>query len=198
MTGSRKPTLTHFRGPALAVAACLVVGSVALAACGADPYKINWVVSPDTVVLYSLAHPNLNLVSAMDFYNRQRLRVEDPAASGNWDVAIDTRAGKMVLVAPGALGMVSKARIVRIEGVNFDDVVMAPADTTLYTEKQPLPLVMGSVYVVRSRKQLGGYGTTCVYYAKMAPVEIDSEAGSIRFVFDSSPVCNDRNLVPTD
>ena len=184
------------RRRALALAALLLAGGMTLSACGDDPFKIDWSINPDTVLLYSLARPDLNLVSGFDFYNREAVRIEDPQATGTWDVAVDTRAGKIVLLTPGALGVDSKARIAQIPGVSFDEVVEAPADTMLYTAKSPVPVQMGTVYVVRSRQGYGYYGTSCVYYSKLAPVEIDPQGGTLRFVFDSSPVCNDRKLIP--
>lgn len=196
MNPSRMPRLPHFRGRTLALAALVVLGTAGVAACGKDPFQIDWVESPDSVLLYSLARPQLNLVSGFDFYNRTALRVEDSEATGNWDVAVDTRNGKIVLVAPGAFGVDSKARVARLPGTTFADVIEAPADTTLYTATNPVPVEMGSVYVIQTRQGYGSFGRTCVYYAKLEPLEIDPIGGTLRFVYDSSPVCNDRSLIP--
>jgi hypothetical protein len=182
----------------LALAAVVALGSVGSVACGDDPFQIDWVESPDTVLLYSLARPQLNLFSGFDFYNRIPVRIEDSEATGNWDVAVDTRNGRVVLLAPGALGVDSKARVARIPGTTFADVIEAPADTTLYTAKEPVPVELGSVYVIRTRQQFGSFGRTCVYYAKLEPIEIDPVGGILRFVFDASPSCNDRALIPPD
>ena len=198
MTATKKPRRLDFRGRALALVAFVVLGTAGVAACGSDPYAIKWKESPDTAVLYSLARPQLNLVGGFDFYNRISVRVEDPQATGNWDVAVDTRDGKIVLVAPGVLGVDSKARVTRIPGVKFEDVVQAPGDTTLYTATSPVPVEFGSVYVMRTRQQYGPYGQVCVFYAKLAPLEIDPVEGLLRFVYDASPVCNDRWLIPRD
>jgi hypothetical protein len=196
MKAPEKPRLACLRGRTLALAAFVAVGTAGVAACGSDPFAIDWVESPDTVLLYSLARPQLNLVSGFDFYNRIAVRIEDSEATGNWDVAVDTRNGKIVLLAPGVLGVDSKARVARLPGTTFAEVIEAPADTTLYTATSPVPVELGSVYVMRTRQGFGSFGRVCVYYAKLEPLEIDPVGGTLRFVYDSSPVCNDRKLIP--
>ncbi len=196
MSSFRKSLPTRARGGTPTWIAVVFLGTLALGGCGRDPFQIDWVESPDTVTLYSLARPQLNLVSGFDFYNRIAVRIEDSEATGNWDIAVDTRNGKIVLLAPGALGVNSKARIARIPGTTFADVVEAPADTTLYTATSPVPAELGSVYVIRTRQGYGSFGRVCVYYAKLEPLEIDPVGGTLRFVFDASPSCNDRKLIP--
>jgi hypothetical protein len=55
---------------------------------------------------------------------------------------------------------------------------------------------LGHVYVIRTREKAGLYGQTCVYYGKFQPLEKDLVAGTLRFLFDTSPVCNSRKLYP--
>jgi len=196
MNAPQKPPFAPFRARALALVAAIAVGSGGVSACGSDPFAINWVESPDTVLLYSLARPELNLVSGFDFYHRVAVRIEDSGATGNWDMAVDTRSGDIVLLAPGALGVDSKARITRIPGTTFSEVIEAPADTTLYTATVPVPVELGSVYVMRTRQAYGSFGQVCVYYAKLEPLEIDPVGGTLRFVYDASPACNNRKLIP--
>jgi len=161
-----------------------------------DPYKLEWSVSPDTVLLYSLTRPELNLPSGFDFFNRTRVVLENPDATGNWDMAVDVRAGELVLLPPGALGISSKAQVAPLPGRAFDDVTEAPSDTAAYTARSPVLVELGTVYVWRTRQMYGAYGTSCVYYAKMEPLAIDAPGGTLQFVFDSSPACNDRSLIP--
>lgn len=166
------------------------------AACGDDPFRIDWEESPDTVRLFSLARSDMNLVSGFDFYNRFALAVERADATGNWDMAVDTRGGRIVLLPPGALGVTSKARVAALKGRTLADVTEAPADTTLYEALSPVPVELGTVYVWRTRQGFGSFGTACVYYAKLEPLIIDAEGGMLTFVFDGSPVCNDRSFIP--
>jgi hypothetical protein len=193
MTTPASPFSVRRRSRLPVLAALLVAGA---AACGDDPYAIDWAASPDTVLLYALARPELNLPSGFDFYNRSAMIVEDANATGQWDMAVDTRLGKIVLLAPGALGVSSKAAVAALKGRTFDDVTEAPADTAQYTSRVPVPVEMGTVYVWRSRQNYGYYGTSCVYYSKMEPLVIDAAAGTLTFVYDASPACNDRSLIP--
>ncbi len=186
------------RGLKPAPVAALVALSVGLATCGGDPFAFPWVISPDTVLLYSLARPELNLEAAFNFNNRRKVRVEAARATGTWDVAVDTRGGQIVLLPPGALGISSKASVVALPGLSFDDVLEAPEDTAVYSRFEAVPVHMGTVYVVKTGRSPGIFGTSCSYYAKLEPLVIDVEGGTLRFVFDASPVCNSLRLIPPD
>ena len=71
-------------------------------------------------------------------------------------------------------------------------------DTALYVARAPVPVELGTVYVWRSRQNYGYYGTSCVYYSKMEPLAMDPDGGTLTFVFDASPACNDRSLATPD
>jgi hypothetical protein len=180
-------------GAMLAAVAVLAVG---LAACDSDPFAFRWDPEPDTVLLYSLARPELNLVSAFSFYRRTPVRVEAAGSSGQWDAAVDTRNNEIVLLPPGALGVIGSARITTLEGLTLDDVRQAPGDTLVYVANDPVAVEMGNVYVIKTNRSTGSFGTSCVYYAKMAPLEIDPAGGTLQFEFVTNPVCNNRDLVP--
>ena len=182
--------------PRAAVAAALVVG--ALTACGDDPFSFRWDDTPDTVQLYSLARPELNLASGFNFFDGARVRVEAPNTAGGWDVALDTQGQDLVLLPPGALGISARARITAIPGTPFADVQEAPEDTAVYESDLPLALTSGTIYVVRTNRRRGSFGSTCVYYAKLEPVTIDVAGGSLTFRYVSSPICNSRDLIPPD
>ena len=193
MSEAERPARAPKIGAILATLGVLTVG---VAACDDDPFAFNWDPTPDTVLLYSLARPELNLVSAFAFFSRLPVRVEAAGSSGAWDAAVDTRGGEIVLLPPGALGVIGAARITTLEGMTLDDVRRAPSDTLVYEAEDPVPVSMGNVYVVRTNRSVGGFGTSCVYYAKLAPVEIDAAAGFLRFEFVTNPVCNSQDLVP--
>jgi len=176
-----------------AIAATLVV---TLGACGSDPFAIKWVEAPDTVLLYSLARPELNLAAGFNFQARSTIRVEAATATGTWDFALDTRDDQLVFLPPGALGVASKARVTALPGMEFNDVVEAPADTTLYSAVDPVPVQLGTIYVFRTGQSVGAFRTRCVYYAKLEPLIVDVAGGTLTFVFDGSPVCNNRSLIP--
>lgn len=176
---------------ALATAVALVgVG------CDGDPFAFDWDETPDTVFLYSLARPELNLESGFAFLQGLRVRIEDPLATGAWDAAVDTRGGELVLLPPGALGVNGTARIATIGGMALEDVTEAPADTLVYVANTPVPLAMGTIYIVKTNRQPGNFGSSCVYYAKLEPVILDVAGGTLTFRHVTNPVCNSRDLVP--
>jgi hypothetical protein len=172
----------------------------ATAACGDDPFDFDWSsqAAPDTVMLYSLDRPEPNLESGYDFRSDVAVRIEAVNATGSWDVAVDTRDGALVLLPPGALGIDSRASIAPTPGVPFADVIEAPSDTAAYVSDAPVTLEMGTVYIVRTHRRPGSFGSRCVYYAKLEPVEIDVAGGTLTFREVTNPICNDRKLIPPD
>jgi hypothetical protein len=180
------------------VGAALVTLVVAVAACDEDPFTFRWNATPDTVRLYSLERPEPNLVSGFGFASRTRFAVESPNSTGLWDVALDTESGELVLKPPGALGITARAAIVPMGAIAFDDVDEAPADTALYVLNDPVPMTLGNVYVVRTNRTVGSFGSTCVYYGKLEPVVVNSAAGELDFRYVISGICNSRSLVPPD
>ena len=176
----------------LALATIMAVGVVG---CD-DPFAIDWEESPDTVFIYSLARPEMNLPSAFDFVSNVPLRVESPLATGEWDVALDTQNGELVFLPPGALGVASSSRLAHIPNTTWDDVIQAPSDTTRYSREDPVPVRATDIYVLRTHQTRGFYGMSCVYFGRIQPLEIDVEGGALRFRYDVSPVCNSLRLIP--
>ena len=185
----------RWHAPAAATVAALLVG---LAACGDDPFALDWSDAPDTVQIYSLARPELNLASGFSFTPPPSARViEDPGVTGAWDIAIDTQGGQLVMLPPGALGITANARIAVMGAINFEELREAPEDTLLYEKNNPVPLSDGTVYVV-STNRLSTGTSSCGYYAKLQPVTIDVPGGTLKFRYVASPVCNSRDLVSPD
>jgi hypothetical protein len=185
------------------IAAPLVMAglvTVLVSACGDDPFAIRWELQADTVFLYSLARPELNLNAGYNFRpgGIGTVRIEAASSTGQWDVALDTRGGKLVFLPPGALGVTSRARITALPGMARADVVEAPEDTLVYSADQPFEVELGTIYVVRTDRVPGAFGSRCVYYARVEPLIIDVAGGTLTFVYDSSPVCNSRVLIPPD
>ena len=178
---------------AVAIAVALLMGTVG---CSDDPFAFDWNDAPDTVQLFSLARPELNLASAFAFFQRASIRVEAASATGTWDAAVDTRGTNLVLLPPGALGVTSRARIAALDGVSLDEVTRAPEDTLVYTADDPVPVRFGTVYVVRTDRATGSFGSSCVYYAKLEPVVIDVPGGTLTFRYVTNPICNSQDLVP--
>jgi hypothetical protein len=185
----------RWHAPATATVAALLVG---LAACGDDPFDFDWSNTPGTrgtVRLYSLARPEMNLESGFSFAPPPSAAiVEQPNATGSWDFALDTHGGELVLLPPGALGITARSRIAVLGPLNFDEILEAPEDTLLYEDDQPVPVSDGTVYVVRTNRRLGSFGSTCEYHAKMQAVTIDVAGGTLVFRYVANPICNSRAL----
>ena len=184
---------TRLAVPALATA--LVMAG---AACDDDPFAVNWTADPDTVHLYALSRPEPNLVSGYDFYPRRAVRIEAPTTGDDWDLALDFQGGEFVFLPPAALGIPSRAGLAVLEGATFESATEAPSDTTAYTTDAPVPIHPGQIYVIRTRRQTGFWGTLCHYYGKIELLASDRSSGSVYFQFDLSQACNDLSLIPPD
>jgi len=150
------------------------------------------------VLLYSLARPELNLPSGYDFVDRRELEIQQPGATGLWDLLVDTQDGQLVFVPPGALGIDSEVMILPIPDMAFDDLLTAPEDSTLYTRDQPVSIETSSVYVLRTHEGPSRFGVPCVFWGKIQPTEIDLALETVQFIYDVSILCDDRGLVPED
>ena len=175
--------------------AALLVG---MASCGDDPFAFEWDDAPDTVQLYALGRSEFNLPSGFNFYEDQTVRVEDPGATGSWDVAVDTLGGNLVFLPPGALGITARARIATLPGIRFDDLREAPEDTAVYEADLPAIVDGSTVYVVSTNRRVGSFGSSCIYYAKVEPLTFDVLEGVLTFRYVSSPLCNNREFVSPD
>lgn len=174
---------------------------VMLAACD-DPFGPNhWIAFQDTLVMYSASRAEyVGLGSVLDAVADPVtvLPIEIPGATGNWDLVLIDEGSGLSLVPAGALtGLESnRARLAVLEGRDFETLEEAPSDTTRYSAG-PVPLRLGVVYVLRTRK--GPCGLTSGYrYAKLKPLAIDVARGTFRFVVTRNPYCDDRSLVPPD
>lgn len=181
-----------------ALAAVALVVAVAAGACDDDPFGLDdWVANPTELILYSLDRPELNLPSGANLYQKFTVRLESPTASGNWDLALDTRDGQLVFLDPASVGIAgSTVRIATLPNTSFDDVVRAPADSTSYVSDQAVPVELNTVYVVRTNLYPGQFGQRCFFYSKLEPLVVDVAGGTVEFVVDTNPICRDRDLVP--
>lgn len=184
--------------PRLLLVAALTLPVFSLAACGDDPFATQWASNIDTVSIFSIQRPELGLPSGFDFPGRLPVVIENPTASGTWDVAVDDDGTTVSLVPSSALGVASRVGIAPIPGIAFEDVTEAPGDTAAYVVDAAVPMEIGTTYAVRSREVPGFFGERCVYYAKVQPIAIDLVERTLEFFHETSPACNDRNLVPTE
>lgn len=162
-----------------------------------DPFALEWIAAPDTVLLYSITRPELNVDSGFDFLRRQSIRVEAPSATNGWDMVVDTDGASMFLLPPGALGIESEAAILEMPGAEFDVIEEAPReDDERYVTDDPVRVQIGVLYVIRTRRQVSTFGQLCNHYAKLVPVSVDIAEQSLTFLYDTNRLCNSRKLQP--
>jgi hypothetical protein len=191
-----QPLVSRSASRRLASLACLAVLGVVLWACGDDPFRLQWQENPRERVLFTLDRPELNRPQAFDMLQGRRVVVQSATEDGSWDFAVDRRGGEMVFLPPRTLGVPSQAALVPFPGATFEELREAPRDTAVYISREPVPIRQGTIYVVRTHQQAGPFGQRCFYYGKVEPLEVDLQAGTLRFLFDTSPDCNNLRLVP--
>ena len=152
----------------------------------------------DTVLIYSLDRPELNLPSGFDFVNRLALEIQSAGATGSWDILLDTQDGELVFLLPGALDISSETLVLAMPETAFDDILTAPKDTTLYTSDLALPVETGTVYVVRTHRGPDRFGLLCSFFGKFQPVVVEPANGAVQFAYDVNVLCDNRALVPPD
>jgi hypothetical protein len=169
-----------------------------MAACGDDPLAPqDWVASPNSVTLFSASRGELvGLPSAFDVVSGIRTTLESPGATGQWDVVLAEENGALVLVPAVAFdGISSRARVAFLADQDFATLMRAPGDTALFSA-EPVPVILGGVYVLRSRRTSCQFFGSGSLYAKIEVVEVDADAGNMTFRSVRNPNCGDRDLVP--
>lgn len=170
-----------------------------LAACDEDPFAITWTANEGSARLFSLDRPEVGLASGFDFLGRREVVVESPGATGSWDMAVDEVDGAVTFVTPEALGIESGAGIaVFPDLVSLDEATEAPSDSASYAITEPVPAEVGTVYVIRTREERGRFSQLCHFYGKFQVTEVNAATGSVRFVYDLNPDCDDRSLIPDE
>jgi hypothetical protein len=176
----------------------ILLAAISTAACDEELGLQEWDATPDTVSLYSLSRTDLlGLPSAYDFSNQRVVEVEAPGAGGNWDFALAGTTQLELIPAPAFEGQASaRAAIAPITGQTFESLMEAPSDTSKFT-RQPVPITVGAVYAIRTRRVACGFSTS-VHYGKIKVLTADPVKGSASFSVVVNPFCNDRSFEPTD
>ena len=170
-----------------------------LGACNEEPEDpfANWEAIEDTVTLYTADRAEYQgLPAAYDILTRTARRIEDPTASGAWDVALTGGGDSPLVLTPlGAFFDLENRAGVHVEREEaFDPLDRAPAAEDAYTADASVTLEDDVVYIIRSRQTSG----SCVRFAKMDPLALDQAAGTFTFRIISNPRCNDTDLVPPE
>ena len=115
-----------------------------------------------------------------------------------WDFAIRFRDGKLALLPPGALKIVSAASITpALEGQTFAGLEQAPSQS-VFVDDEPVFLTEGAVYAARSRNALSAFGSTCPQFAKIEAIDVDLATGRVTLGILTNERCGDPRLVPVE
>lgn len=191
------PTSTFRRS----VAGALLTAAVAASGCDDSFGPGNWDADVDTVALFALAREEYQgLPAALDIVGDRTRVLEDIVGTTStvWDIALDDgESGGLQLITPGSLvGLDPSAGIARVTDDTFEGLREAPRDTARYERVDPVQLVEGTVYVIRSRPD--PVFSNCIRFAKMELVDADATLGTARIRYTRNPFCDDRALVPPD
>lgn len=167
-----------------------------------DPagWQVDPLLATDTVDLVAPTAPETlrHLPTALDVVAQGGIIVggrhpERVADAEEWDFVVRVRDGALVLVPAGALGMNNDPGITRaLDGQTFEQVRSAPPRASFLTDSAVV-MQPGSVHAVRSRQFVSFFGF-CVQYAKLQPLEVDPEAGTLRLQLTTNENCGDTRL----
>lgn len=175
---------------------------VLVAAACDDPFgHQTWNATPDTTFLYSASRAEYaGLFSVLDITSVPvaRLPLEAPGLENSWDFAITDQADGLALSPSSAFDGLgdTRSRVAVLENTTLDEVTQAPQDTLLF-RAESVPLELGNVYVIRSRRSACGLSSG-YRYAKLTSVEIDVERGIYHFAIVRNPYCDNRSFVPPE
>jgi hypothetical protein len=152
----------------------------------------------DTVTLV-VPSPDADRASAMDMVRDQApglLRFpERPEHAALWDFALRAVDGTLVLRTqnPGP----GRPRPGFAEtGEAFEAMTVAPTGSARYTS-DPITLVEGDRYYLRSRQYFTAFGTACVKLGKMHVLTVDVAAGTAELAVAVNDACWDDRLAPS-
>lgn len=177
----------------------MLASTTVIAACGDDRFgPRDWSDVPDTLQIYSVSRPDLlGLPSAYNGVGFQPLVIVETGAA--WDFALAERDGEFVMLPRSATETDdTTAALATIGEVTLDEVTEAPPNSEFST--QPVPIEIGTVYVLRTRRASCGQFTSLSgsRFGKLEAIAVDAEEGTFEFAVVVNPQCNDRELVPPD
>ncbi len=169
----------------------------ALAGCKDNTGAIQWLATPDTVTLISASRPDVSgLGSGFDITSRLPVVIERLGSAGGYDFAITEQNGAFQFTPAGVLlGISNRAGIVPTTDTSLTAVRTATTDTSAYIQLRSVPVAIGPVYVIRSRR-VSCLLTTGSYYAKLQVISVNAPEGLVKFQVVENPNCGDQALVP--
>src|SRR5690606_71202 len=110
--------------------------------------------------------------------------------------ALTEADGKLQLIPSGIVRELERgAGIAPLAETDFEAVTKVPGESSLYREDEGVPMEVGKVYAIRSRRFYHFTGATCSLYGKLTPISADTDSGVLRFVIVRNPNCNDRSMI---
>lgn len=192
--------MTRWNTWRLLVPSLALPGALSLGGCG-DPFgPLTWDATPATASIWSASRLELlGRPSAFDFaLSAGPVYIEGQGATASWDVVLVDHEGSLALAPASYFGQNLRVGIATRPNSTLADVRRAPSDTAAYL-REPVRVELGTVYVIRTRVDVceSGY-TSGTRYAKLQPVTIDQQGGSLTFELVRNPYCSNRNFIPPD
>jgi len=165
-------------------------------ACG-DPLEPTLIPVPDepeTAVLVELTGGPLAESSAFDVITALPTRTD---LFPGWDFAFDVLpAGTAVLWPRGTIveGEDPVDAGLQILDLEFEAIRAAPESG--YTRFDPVPIAVGDVLVVQSRRDPSLGSIRCRRYGKIEITDLDASGGTVTFRHLVNPNCEKRTLIP--
>jgi len=178
-------------------AAVLIVLLAAIVACGGDSTSsYPRPIEPLQLSMYDVGGGPVNRASALNVVAGSALgfpRTERVDQTEQWDVAFGVIEGNPVWLPRGFFeGLEPSAGILAVPR-DFEEIGEAPEDRELYEYTDPLPMVEGETYMIRSRSD-PTLSLPCHIYAKVRLEAIQQDPPWIKFLIVWNPNCDDRNV----
>lgn len=182
---------SHVPTRPLALLSLGVLLAVTLTACD-DPLSSRRAPVPDEpslATLTSLTDGTLRDPSAFDVTGPEAVRTDQ---TSGWDFALRRSGGGDLEFAPRnvVLETSSSAGLQRSES-SFEELRQVPEGG--YSTDEPVPVVQGDVYAVRSRPD-PAVAVTCLRFMKMEVLSVDSEEGRVEIRYLANPNCGRRTV----
>jgi len=168
--------------------------ALALAAC-TDPLQGLRTALPDApseVTLSDFGSPALGSPSAFDMLGVQAVRVD---LSNAWDFLFFITSGGQAEIRPrgNVIEGTSEAGV-QLLSQSFDAVMEDPM--TGYVKDAPVPVAVGDVLAVVSRRNPAFTTLRCRVFAKIEIEAIDLAAGTMKLRHFINPNCEDPSFIP--
>lgn len=155
---------------------------------------------PLNLSLYDLVSGPIDRPSAVNLISGRALGVPSAVRidlTERWDLVFAIVDGSPAWLPRGYFEALEVSSGVLATTLDFDQVLEAPEDKTLYEEEQPVPITEGTTYVIRSRSD-PNYSLPCRIYAKVLVEAVQADPARVDLSIIWNPNCDGRNLIPAE